>query len=102
MNAPVNAPVILSALVDRLAVIKAQMADLTAEEKALKAELIAADLPVIEGAAHRVAVSFCPGRESIDWESIAAKFNPSRQLITAHTAQGAPFHTVRVSARKGA
>ena len=94
-------PVILSALVDRLAAIKAQLADLTAEEKTLKGELIAADLSVIEGTAHRVAVSFCPGRESIDWAAVAAKFNPSRQLITAHTAQGAPFHTVRVSARKG-
>jgi hypothetical protein len=94
-------PVILSALVDRLAAIKAQLADLSAEEKTLKAELIAADLPAIEGTAHRVAVSFCPGRETIDWQAVAAKFNPSRQLITAHTAQGAPFHTVRVSARKG-
>lgn len=102
MNAPMKTPVILSALVDRLAVIKAQLADLTAEEKALKAELIAADLPVIEGTAHRVAVSFCPGREVIDWQTIAEKLNPSRQLITAHTAQGASFHTVRVSARKGA
>lgn len=102
MNAPVKAPVILSALVDRLALIKAQMANLSAEEKALKAELIAADLPAIEGTAHRAAISFCPGRETIDWQAVAAKFNPSRQLITAHTAQGAPFHVVRVSARKGA
>jgi hypothetical protein len=102
MNAPIKTPVILSALVDRLALIKAQIADLSAEEKALKAELIAADLPSIEGTAHRVAVSFCPGRESIDWEAVAAKFNPSRQLITAHTSQGSPFHVVRVSARKGA
>ena len=95
-------PVILSALVDRLAAIKAQLADLTAEEKTLKAELIAAGLPVIEGTAHRVAVSFCQGRESIDWQAVAAKFNPSRQLLTAHTAQGAPFHSIRVSARNGA
>lgn len=102
MNAPMKTPVILSALVDRLAVIKAQLSDLSAEEKALKAELIAAGLPVIEGTAHRAAVSFCPGREVIDWQTIAEKLQPSRQLITAHTAQGAAFHTVRLSARKGA
>jgi hypothetical protein len=102
MNAPVKTPVILSALVDRLAAVKAAAADLAAEEKSLKAELIAAGLPVIEGSAHRVAVSFCAGREVIDWQTIAEKLNPSRQLITAHTAQGEPFYTVRVSARKGA
>lgn len=102
MNAPATAPVILSALVDRLAAIKSQLADLTAEEKTLKTELIAAGLPVIEGSAHRVAVSLCAGRESIDWATIAAKFNPSRQLIAAHTVIGAPYHVIRVSARKGA
>lgn len=102
MNASVTAPVILSALVDRLAALKSQIADLTAEEKTLKGELIAAGLPVIEGSAHRAAVSLCAGRESIDWAAVAAKFNPSRQLITAHTAQGAPYHVIRVSARKGA
>jgi hypothetical protein len=100
MNAPISAPVVLSALVDRLAVIKAELADLTAEEKAIKAELIAADLPVIEGAEHRAAISHCAGRESIDWQTIAAKFNPSRQLITAHTSTSAPYTVVRVSARK--
>ena len=102
MNAPVKAPVILSALVDRLAAVKAAAADLAAEEKALKAELIAAGLPVIEGSAHRAAVSLCAGRESVDWKAVAAKFNPSRQLITAHTVTGAPYHVIRVSARKGA
>lgn len=95
MNAPVKTPVILSALVDRLAALKSQIADLTAE-------LIAAGLPVIEGSAHRAAVSLCAGRETIDWAAVAAKFNPSRQLITAHTVTGAPYHVIRVSARKGA
>jgi len=102
MNAHTDTPAILASMVDRLAVIKAQIANLTAEEKALKAELIAENIPVIEGTIHRAAISFCPGRETIDWQTIAAKFNPSRQLITAHTSTGAPFHTVRVSARKGA
>ena len=93
-------PVLLAAAVDRLALIKAQIADLTAEEKALKECLIAAGLPVIEGTAHRVAVSVCAGRVSTDWETIARKFDPSRQLITAHTSTGAPYPVVRVSARK--
>jgi len=36
-----------------------------------------------------------------DWETIARRFDPSHQLITAHTSHGDPYHVVRVSARKG-
>jgi hypothetical protein len=95
-------PAILAAAVDRLALIKAQMAQLSAEEKALKESLSASGLDAIDGTAHRAAVSHCAGRVSIDWETIAAKFTPSRQLIAAHTSTGAPYTVVRVSARKGA
>jgi hypothetical protein len=95
-------PAILAAAVDRLALIKAQMAQLSAEEKQLKESLTASGLEAIDGTAHRVAISHCAGRVSIDWESIAAKFNPSRQLVAAHTSTGAPYTVVRVSARKGA
>lgn len=55
-------PAILAAAVDRLALIKARMAELSAEEKDLKESLIAAGLPAIDGTAHRVAVSQCAGR----------------------------------------
>jgi hypothetical protein len=95
-------PAILAAAVDRLALIKAQMAQLIAEEKQLKESLSASGLDAIDGTAHRAAVSHCAGRVSIDWETIAAKFTPSRQLIAAHTSTGAPYTVVRVSARKGA
>jgi hypothetical protein len=95
-------PAILAAAVDRLALIKAQLAELSAEEKALKESLAASGLESIEGTAHRAAVSHCDGRVMIDWQTIAAKFNPSRQLIAAHTSTGAPYTVIRVSARKGA
>ena len=94
-------PVLLAAAVDRLALIKAQIANLKAEEDQIKAQLIEAGQAAIEGHLHRAAVSFCPGRDITDWKSIAEHFTPSRQLITAHTATGAAFYTVRVSARKG-
>jgi hypothetical protein len=93
-------PVLLAAAVDRLALIKAQIANLKAEEDQIKAQLIEAGQAAIEGQLHRAAVSFCPGRDVTDWKSIAEHFTPSRQLITAHTATGAAFYTVRVSARK--
>jgi tRNA(Phe) wybutosine-synthesizing methylase Tyw3 len=102
MNAFTETPAILAAAVDRLAMIKAEIARLTAEEKALKESLTASGLEAIDGTAHRVAISHCAGRVVIDWETIAAKFNPSRQLVAAHTSTGAPYTVVRVSARKGA
>jgi hypothetical protein len=95
-------PALLTLAVDRLAAIKAQLAELTDEEKALKETLTASGLDAIDGTAHRVAISHCAGRVVTDWESVAAKFAPSRQLVAAHTSTGAPYAVVRVSARKGA
>jgi hypothetical protein len=94
-------PVMLALAVDRLAALKAQIAELTLEEKALKETLTASGLETVDGTAHRVAISNCAGRVVTDWETVAAKFNPSRQLIAAHTSTGAPYTVVRVSARKG-
>lgn len=94
-------PVLLAAAVDRLALIKAQIANLKREEDQLKDTLIDSGELTIDGQFHRAALSFCAGRECIDWKTIAAKLAPSRQLIAAHTSTGEPFYTVRVSARKG-
>jgi hypothetical protein len=86
--------------VDRLAIIKKDIAELQAEELALKTLLIATGSDVIEGHQHRAAISYDVTRVSIDWQSIAQRFKPSRQLITAHTTEGAPFAVVRLSAKK--
>ena len=94
-------PVLLAAAVDRLATIKAQLANLKAEEDQVKAQLIEAGQAAIEGTLHRAAVSYCPGKDTTDWHAVAEHFTPSRQLITAHTSTGGAFYTVRVSARKG-
>lgn len=92
----------LAAIVDRLGVLAAAAAEIDNETKALKAELILAGVQTLEGDLYRAAISHCPGREVIAWRAIAEHFKPSRQLITAHTSEGAPFSIVRVSARKGA
>lgn len=92
----------LAAIVDRLGVLAAASADIETEVKALKAELILAGVPAIEGDLYRASVSHCPGRETVAWRAIAEHFKPSRQLITAHTDTGAPYSTVRLTARRGA
>jgi hypothetical protein len=92
----------LADIVDQLLSVKASIAELEQREKELKDCLIASGQTSIDGILARASVSYCEGREKIDWQTIAQRFNPSRQLIVAHTTTGAPFHTVRVSARKGA
>ena len=92
--------IVLSATVDALAQIKADIARLKTREEELKAALIDSGESVIDGTAHRAALSLCPGRELVDWKTVAERAGASRQLITAHTTQGEAFYTVRVSARK--
>jgi hypothetical protein len=92
----------LADIVDQLLSVKASIAELEQKERELKDCLIATGETSIDGMLARASISYCQGREKTDWQTIAMRFNPSRQLIVAHTTTGAPFHTVRVSARKGA
>ena len=98
MNSVIN----FGDIVDQLLSVKAQLAELEAREKELKDCLVASGQTSIDGILARASVSYCDGREKIDWQTIAMRFNPSRQLIVANTTTGQPFHVVRVSARKGA
>jgi hypothetical protein len=93
---------ILGHLVDKLAQVKAKIADLKIDEQALRQELIDSGETSIEGIYHRAAISESDGKITIDWQTVAMHFKPSRQLIKAHTSQGEAYATVRVSARKSA
>jgi hypothetical protein len=86
---------ILSATVDRLAFIKAQIADLQLEEAKCDSGVSSAESNV-----HRATVVECAGKETINWAKIAQHFNPSRQLIRAHSSTGEKFFQIRVYARK--
>jgi len=89
----------LAAAVDQLAAVKAELSELQAREAELKQLLAAAGPDVIEGTQHRAAISIT-ARTAINWQAIAQHLKPSRQLITAHTTEGAPFAVVRISAKK--
>ncbi len=92
-------PAELADIVDTLADIRAQIAELQEKEKTCKAALIASNAPAIDGTLHRVTISQTT-RTNIDWQGIAERFQPSRQLINAYTTTSAPVFTVRVTARK--
>lgn len=89
----------LAAAVDQLAAVKAELSELQAREAELKQLLAAAGPDIIEGTQHRAAISIT-ARTAINWQAIAQHLKPSRQLITAHTTEGAPFAVVRISAKK--
>lgn len=90
----------LAGIVDELGIVKAQIAELKKKENALKQTLIDSKLDVIEGALYRAAISDCAGKEIINWEKIARRFNPSAQMIAGNTSFGEDYFTVRVSAHK--
>jgi hypothetical protein len=88
----------MAAKVDRLGAISAAMASMKREADTLRAELEDAGLSDIHGQLYRVNFAQCAGRTATDWEAIAAKFKPSRQLISAHTTTGKPSTRMTVKA----
>lgn len=91
----------LGAIVDRLGALKATAANIADESEILKGELILAGVPAIDGGLFRATVSHCPGRESVDWKALALSLGATDKEIAAHTSNGAPYSTVRLTARKG-
>ena len=83
---------------DALGELKARIADLESLAKVEHARLVAMGEGAHEGETFRATVSVAD-RVKVDWESVAAKFEPSRQLVTAHTTSK-PVTTVRLASRK--
>jgi len=87
----------LSPTIDRLGVVKAQLAALKAEEAELKAILIENGAGAYEGELYRATVSETE-RETLDMDAVREKLSP--QFIRAHT-NVTPVTMVRVVARTG-
>ncbi len=85
----------MSTAIDRLGELKAQIADLQREEKALKAIMTEIGPGAYEGDLFRVTVSSFE-RETLDMEAVRAKLSP--QFIRAHTTV-TPVTAVRVTSR---
>ncbi len=86
------------AIVDRLGALKAQLADLKADEEALRGELIVRKVEAAEGDLFRATVTEAL-RQSLDTEQVKAEMGErwysARCKISVTT-------TVRISARTGA
>jgi hypothetical protein len=88
----------LAAKVDELGQLAAQAAAIKIKADRLRAELEAAKLDTIAGTMYRATFSQVKGSTRIDWQAIAAKFKPSRQLITAHTTTGSAATRMTIKA----
>ena len=69
---------------DRLGELQAQIAALKAEAKIIEDQFKAQGAGQFEGHSF-VATVVEADRNTVDWKKVAAKLNPSTQLVTAHT-----------------
>lgn len=89
-----NSKIVLSASVDRLAVLLASIKELTTEADAIKSALMAAGPDVIEGTLHRATIVHSI-RESIDSKAVKERFPE----VFASCSRTSPTHSVRVTGR---
>jgi hypothetical protein len=86
-------------LVDAFGALKARIADLELEAKAMHSQLLAMGEGAYEGDLFRVTVEHST-RTNVDRKAIIDVLQPSRQLITAHTSYSDVW-TVKAKARNG-
>lgn len=87
----------LSGMVDQLGALDAQIKALTKQADTLKAAIKAQGPERYNGSQFSALVFESEGRTVTDWKAIAEKFEPSRQLITAHTTIGEPVRSIKLA-----
>ena len=87
----------LAVMVDQLGELDSQIKALTKRADKLKADIKAHGPERYEGQLYSALVYESEGRTVTDWRAIAEKFNPSRQLITAHTVTGEASKSIKVT-----
>ena len=87
----------VQSIVDELGSIRAEIKRLETQDKALTAMIKESGAGTYTGAIWSALAYSVKPRVTIDWETIASKFSPSHQLITAHTTTGAASLSVKLS-----
>jgi aspartate aminotransferase-like enzyme len=98
--AAVTAAAAIAAKVDELGALRSAIADLTTKADKIRTEIEEAGLTNIDGQHYSATLTSVKGSKRIDWQTIAAKFKPSRQLIAAHTTTGKAATRLNLTARK--
>lgn len=87
----------LDVITDEIGSIRAEIKRLKALDDSLTAQLKDAGIGKYAGSIWSATVYEVKGRTSINWEAIAMHFDPSRQLITAHTSIGEPSLSAKLA-----
>jgi hypothetical protein len=87
----------LAAYVDEAGTIDSEIKRLTKQLDAIKATIKANGAGDFGGFVFNAKVIEANPVERTDWETIARKFDPSYQLIAAHTKTAAPVVSIRFS-----
>jgi hypothetical protein len=93
---PVTCPELAQA-VDQLGAIDSQIKALTKQADILKAAIKSQGPERYNGSEFSALVFESEGRTVTDWRAVAEHFNPSRQLITAHTETGSPVRSIKLA-----
>ena len=96
INGPSNTSPDLAVLVDQLGALDSQIKALTKQADTLKAAIKAQGPERYTGFIYEALVYESEGRTTTDWRSIAELFNPSDDLIKAHTSKGNPSRSIKV------
>jgi hypothetical protein len=97
MNAIISLSPTIETLINEYGAVHAEITRLTKIKDQLSKDIKANGAGTYKTAIYKGLVYSVSGKESIDWESIALKFNPSHQLITAHTKHGEPSLSLKVT-----
>jgi hypothetical protein len=76
----------LAALTDEIGSIRAEIKRLEAINKQLTDQLKDTGAGKHTGALYKSTVYAVPEKTTVDWKAVAMHFEPSRQLITAHSS----------------
>ena len=93
--APAETDPTMQALVDQYGALDSQIKALQVNLEMLKSAIKAQGAGKHEGKMYRATVFESTGRTVTDWKAVAEHFNPSYQLITAHTSTSAATLTIK-------
>jgi hypothetical protein len=85
----------LAAYIDEAGALDAEIKQLTKQLDAIKAHIKANGAGEFGGFTFNAKVIEANPVERTDWKTIAERFNPSYQLIAAHTTVSAPVVSIR-------
>lgn len=85
----------IAAYIDEAGALDSEIKRLTKQLDAIKATIKAQGAGDFGGFVFNAKVIEANPVERIDWETIARKFDPSYQLIAAHTKTSAPVVSIR-------